>query len=95
MDFGSILVIFRFRGYFGHFLGLRIFGIFKFRGYFGLFWGLGGYFGKFLVFEGILVIFWVLEVFWSFLGFEGILVIFWVSGIFWLFFGFRGYFGHF
>ena len=68
------MVIFRFRGYFGHFLG----------------------FGGILVifrFWGILVIFWVSEVFWSFFGFCGyfghfldfrdILVIFLVLGVFW------------
>ena len=45
---GSILVIFRFRGYFDNFLGFRGFlVIFRFR----------GYFGHFLSFEGILVIF--------------------------------------
>ena len=51
------------------------------------------YVGHFLGFRGILVIFWVLEVFWSFLnfkgyfghflGFRGILVIFFISGVFW------------
>ena len=53
-----------------------------------------------------MVIFWVLEVFWSFLGFEsilmfwryfghflgfrGTLVIFWVLKVFWSFLGFKG-----
>ena len=46
---------------------------------FGVFW-------QFLGFEGILVIFQVLGVFWSF---------FWVLGVFWSFFGFCGYFGNF
>ena len=47
-------------------------------------------------FGGILVIFWVSEVFWSFLGFEGILAIFLgFEGILVFFLGFGGYFGHF
>ena len=44
------------------------------------------YFGHFLCFGGILVIFWVLG---------GTLVIFWVSTVFWSFFRFWEYFGHF
>ena len=43
MGFGGILVIFRFRGYFGHFLGFEgILVIFRFWGYFGHFLGFGG-----------------------------------------------------
>ena len=93
----SILVIFRFWGYFGHFLGIGdILVIFRFR----------GNFGHFLDFGGILVIFQVLGVFWSFsrfwryfyqflgfgeyfdnfLGFGGLLVIFQVLEVFWYFF---------
>ena len=47
------------------------------------------YFGHFLGFGGILVIFWVLGMFWSFLGFRGILVIFRVLGYFGHFLGFE------
>ena len=65
--------------------------IFRFRGYFGYFLGFGGIL-VILDFKGILVIFWVSEVFWSFFGFQGyfghflgferILVIFWVLEVF-------------
>ena len=72
-------------GYFDHFfffLVSRGISVIFYLGYFGHFFGFRGYFGHFLGFGGILVIFWILEVFWSFLGFEGILVIFWVLGVF-------------
>ena len=70
MDFGGILVIFRFQGVFWSFLGVG--GYFGHLLGFGVFWsffGFQGYFGHFLGFRGILVIFWVSEIFWSFFGF--------------------------
>ena len=80
------MVIFRLRGYFGHFKGFGgISIIFRFLVILvnfqasGLFWPFlrfQGYFGHFLGFRGILVILWVLRVFWPFLKFCGILVIF-------------------
>ena len=58
----SILVIFRFRWYFGLFFfsfwGILV--IFRFR----------EYFGHFLSFGGILVILWISGIFWSFFGFQ-------------------------
>ena len=74
--FEDILVIFRFRGYFGHVLGFR--GIWYFLSFGGILviFRFLECIGNFLGFGGILVVFWVLEVFWSFLGFKGILVIF-------------------
>ena len=71
----SILVIFRFWWYFGHFIG--------FRGILVIFCVLGGILVIFRL-EGILVIFWTLGVFlFNFLGFRGMLVIF----RFWGYFG--------
>ena len=75
------MVIFRFRGYFGHFwisgvfwsfLGFRdILVIFRFRGILVIF-RFRGYFGNLFGFWGY---------FGHFLGFGDILVIFWVSGV--------------
>ena len=62
MGFRGILVIFRFRGYIGHFL--------DFGGYFVIFWVLGVLW-SFFEFWGILVIFRFWGYFGHFLGFRG------------------------
>ena len=68
VGFGGILVICRFRRYFGNFKVSGVFWtFFRFEGVFWLFFKLWGYFGHF---------FWVLGSFGHFLGFEVILVIF-------------------
>ena len=83
-ELGVFQLFFRFRRYFGHFLGFWDISII---------FQVSGYFGNFLGFRDISVIFQVLEVFWSFfrfwryfgnfLGFGGILVFFfWVWGVF-------------
>ena len=82
----SILVIFRFWGYFGHFLGIGdILVIFRFR----------GNFGHFLDFGDILVIFQVLVVFWSFSRFWGYFGLFLGLEVFRSFQRFHGIFGNF
>ena len=51
----TLVIFFGFQEYFGHFLGFLVFGsFFRFR----------KYFGHFLGFWGILVNFWVSELFW-------------------------------
>ena len=54
-----------------------------------------GYFGHFLCFEGILVIFRFWGVFWSFFGFRGYFCHFVGFGVILVIFKFWGYFGHF
>ena len=76
--------------------------IFRFSGVFWSFYGFQGYFGHFLCFGGILVIFGFLGYVGYFLDFRDILVIFggigvillifWVSGVFWSFFRLKGVF---
>ena len=61
------MVIFRFWGYFGHFLGFS------------------GILVIFYVSVGILVIFWFRMYFGHFMGFGGILVIFWIPRGIWSF----------
>ena len=56
---------------------------------------MGGYFGHFLGFGGILVIFYVLGVFWSFIGFQEYFGYFLGFGGILVIFRFWGYFGHF
>ena len=63
----GILVIFRFQGYFSHFLASGVFQLFfRFRVYIGYFFRFRGYFGNF----------YFLGIFWLFFKFRGILVIF-------------------
>ena len=80
-------LIFRVRGYFGHFLGFRVI--------LDIFLGFGGILVILWVLEGILVIFRFWGYFGHLLGFGDIFVIFRFLEYFGHFFWFLGYFGHF
>ena len=98
----SILVIFRFWGYFGHFLGIGdILVIFRFRGNLVIFWTLGvfwsffrflGYFGRFLGLEVFLLFQGFQGILGNFRGFRFFVAIFEVLGLFGSFQRFRGIF---
>ena len=65
------------------------------RVFWSFFW-VRGYFGHFLGFGAIFVIFWVSGLFWSFYGFRGYFGHFLsFEGYFGHFLGFEGHFGHF
>ena len=69
--------------------------IFRFRRILVIFLVLGVYFGHFMGFGNILVIFRFWRYFGHFLDFDGILVIFWILGIFWSFLKILEYYVHF